>query len=409
MEPRFGHDFSQVRIHTNSSAAESARTVNAFAYTVGQDIVFNTGNYAPHTLSGLSLLTHELVHTVQQKNIPGFARSDLQVAPNNDVHEREAQQKSALISHGKTHFTTASPSIQRACGPPAVGSVGGCVGVGGQDIFDLGVDSNSLYLFNVNCDEFLPGEDARLRSFASTITPEQTVEIHGFASEEGDAIFNDNLSCARALAATDILLREGVAVSPTIFKHGGTPGDRPAHRSVVILVKDPILQQEEQPTPVPSSTYVACYDGSTVYVNKNGSSHHCAAITGTVGGPTPDGEYCIREQGAAQLGRTLRHPLRDHSDWYLLEPQFSTTRFRMHLHPGSASAGCVTVTNSPCFDTLAGILNRSGRMTRDGFDGYPPGNSEGVTNPKAPKTCVGLLLVRRRVGGCSFMTGSRSP
>jgi hypothetical protein len=102
MEPRFGHDFSQVRIHTNSSAAESARTVNAFAYTVGQDIVFNTGNYAPHTLSGLSLLTHELVHTVQQKNIPGFARSDLQVAPNNDVHEREAQQKSALISHGKS-------------------------------------------------------------------------------------------------------------------------------------------------------------------------------------------------------------------------------------------------------------------------------------------------------------------
>src|SRR5436309_2424225 len=66
MESRLGHDFSQVRVHTDTRAAKSARAVNALAYTVGQDVVFGTGRYAPETPSGRQLLAHELVHTVQQ-------------------------------------------------------------------------------------------------------------------------------------------------------------------------------------------------------------------------------------------------------------------------------------------------------------------------------------------------------
>jgi hypothetical protein len=50
----------------------------------------------------------------------------------------------------------------------------------------------------------------------------------------------------------------------------------------------------------------------------------------------------------------------DRSKWYLIEPQFSTTRSRMHLHPGSVSAGCVTVTDKSCFDQLADVLNEPG-------------------------------------------------
>jgi hypothetical protein len=65
-EPRFGHDFSQVRIHTDARAAESARAVNAAAYTVGRDMVFDAGHYAPEIASGRALLAHELVHVVQQ-------------------------------------------------------------------------------------------------------------------------------------------------------------------------------------------------------------------------------------------------------------------------------------------------------------------------------------------------------
>lgn len=66
MEPRFGRDFSGVRVHADSQAFESARAVNALAYTVGRDIVFNAGRYAPSTNEGRSLLAHELTHVAQQ-------------------------------------------------------------------------------------------------------------------------------------------------------------------------------------------------------------------------------------------------------------------------------------------------------------------------------------------------------
>lgn len=68
MEPRFGTDFSPVRIHTGAEAAESARALNAMAFTVGHDVVFGAGQYAPETEQGKRLLAHELTHVVQQRN-----------------------------------------------------------------------------------------------------------------------------------------------------------------------------------------------------------------------------------------------------------------------------------------------------------------------------------------------------
>ncbi len=66
MEPRFGHDFSSVRVHTDAKAAESARAVNALAYTVGRDVVFGVGQYAPQSYAGRRLMAHELTHVAQQ-------------------------------------------------------------------------------------------------------------------------------------------------------------------------------------------------------------------------------------------------------------------------------------------------------------------------------------------------------
>lgn len=66
MEPRLGHDFSKVRIHNDAKAVESARAVNALAYTVGQDVVFGAGRYTPRMTAGRHLLAHELTHVVQQ-------------------------------------------------------------------------------------------------------------------------------------------------------------------------------------------------------------------------------------------------------------------------------------------------------------------------------------------------------
>jgi hypothetical protein len=66
-----GHDFSRVRIHTDGKAAESARAVNALAYTSGSEIVFGEGQYAPGTMEGNRLLAHELTHVLQQQTMTG--------------------------------------------------------------------------------------------------------------------------------------------------------------------------------------------------------------------------------------------------------------------------------------------------------------------------------------------------
>jgi hypothetical protein len=66
MEQRFGHDFSQVRVHADAAAGASAKEMDAKAYTVGNDIVFGAGHFAPASASGRQLLAHELTHVVQQ-------------------------------------------------------------------------------------------------------------------------------------------------------------------------------------------------------------------------------------------------------------------------------------------------------------------------------------------------------
>jgi len=65
-EPRLRHDFSHMRVHTDARAAESARAVKALAYTVGNHIVYGTGNNAPETRQERVCLPHELAHAVQQ-------------------------------------------------------------------------------------------------------------------------------------------------------------------------------------------------------------------------------------------------------------------------------------------------------------------------------------------------------
>ena len=83
MESRFGQDFGGVRVHTDSGAAASARAVGAQAYTVGQNVVFGEGRYAPGTAAGNTLLAHELAHVVQQGG--GAATVQRVVAPDFQV------------------------------------------------------------------------------------------------------------------------------------------------------------------------------------------------------------------------------------------------------------------------------------------------------------------------------------
>ena len=106
-EPRFGHDFSQVRVHTDAKAAESARAVNALAYTVGRDIVFGEGHYAPGARTGRSILAHELVHVVQQRHVPLGTTARLRMSAPTESAETEAD----ATAHGTVE----------GCQPPAIG------------------------------------------------------------------------------------------------------------------------------------------------------------------------------------------------------------------------------------------------------------------------------------------------
>ena len=108
MEPRFGHDFSRVRVHSDSRAAESARAEDALAYTVAQDVVFGEGRYAPHTSEGRKLLVHELTHVVQQSATAFSAGEPIELSEPQDACERQADAFAAAANPGSEH--TSLPS-----------------------------------------------------------------------------------------------------------------------------------------------------------------------------------------------------------------------------------------------------------------------------------------------------------
>jgi hypothetical protein len=115
MEPRFGEDFSKVRIHTDARAAESAKAVQAQAYAVGRNMVFAPGMYAPGTVEGKRLLAHELVHTIQQQNAPGSAPTPLRVTAPNAAHEIEADRIARGIASDPSVTGERSPTqVSRA-------------------------------------------------------------------------------------------------------------------------------------------------------------------------------------------------------------------------------------------------------------------------------------------------------
>ena len=122
MEPRFGHDFSRVRVHADDQAAKSARAVSALAFTVGSDVVFGTGQYLPGTSGGRRLLAHELTHVVQQASNPTHETSALRIDAADSSVEREAERVGEAVSKaeanpGSVSLHVDSPVIARAPRP----------------------------------------------------------------------------------------------------------------------------------------------------------------------------------------------------------------------------------------------------------------------------------------------------
>ena len=99
MEPRFGHDFSRVRLYTDARAGESALAVNALAYTFGANIVFGSGKYQPTSGEGRRLIAHELAHVVQQEKARECLPAQIMIGEPGTTVERRAEQASrALLS-----------------------------------------------------------------------------------------------------------------------------------------------------------------------------------------------------------------------------------------------------------------------------------------------------------------------
>jgi hypothetical protein len=131
-EPRFGHDFSRVRIHTGARAAESAQAVNALAYTVGRHIVFGSLRYDHATGAAKNMVAHELAHVVQQGHHDQMP-AGLCMSSIDDSHERQAtdiaQGMSGPCSAADKLAASENPfggltrtpqaSLQRACLPAA--------------------------------------------------------------------------------------------------------------------------------------------------------------------------------------------------------------------------------------------------------------------------------------------------
>lgn len=215
-EPRLGFDFAAVRIHRGPDAAALARDIGARAFTLGTDVAFAGGEYAPGSAAGRSLLAHELVHVVQQR---GGARS--------------------------------TRTVQRACGTAGIGAPAGCAAR--APVFVAGY---STYRFTADCDDLAAGEQARLLADAAALPPTAAVEVHGYSSTPGDAAFNQSLACARALRARALLTDPppaGAGIPAVriagVFSHGPTPGPSSGRQAVVI--------SPPTPTPLPAAVPAA--------------------------------------------------------------------------------------------------------------------------------------------------------
>ena len=264
MESRFGQDFSQVRVHTNAKAAESARAVNALAYTVGSNVVFGAQRYSPETSEGKRLLAHELTHVVQQHGTVenGGIQRQLEVGQVNDAAEQEADAQAALVvgrqGSGSVRVSglLADTRLQRVADiSKAPASLKCDLLTGG-----LHLDGTNI-LFDITSSTLTAAQKADIAIFANMWSSDgatDDVQVDGYASTDGSQELNWQLSCDRATAIRDELIANGVpATKISTVAHGETDEFSTTNfirnRRAIISRHTP-LGSPTPPTPTPTLT-----------------------------------------------------------------------------------------------------------------------------------------------------------
>ncbi|MGW1782664.1 eCIS core domain-containing protein [Streptomyces sp. NPDC002143] len=123
MEDKLGADFSDVRVHTGDAAHESAKSVGAHAYTVGNNVVFQRDAYDPSSHAGRTTLAHELTHVMQQRSGPvdgTTAPGGIRVSDPSDRYEREASANADRVMSAPTPAAQATEGAAAAPGPSAM-------------------------------------------------------------------------------------------------------------------------------------------------------------------------------------------------------------------------------------------------------------------------------------------------
>jgi outer membrane protein OmpA-like peptidoglycan-associated protein len=208
MEGRFGYNFSGVRVHTGTAAEQSARDVNAQAYTVGRNVVFGAGRFVPGSHEGMRLLAHELTHVAQQSGADGMSFGQSKDSIQGAIAQQTIQRTPLCPDKRDSGEVTKSQS------PTGVLAV--------DMLFDAAKESLSIQDFGIDQDSVPPtmtqSDDWRRMMSMILGDPTTQVAVLGYSDCIGTEQNNQSLRDRRADAVVKAMPAEAQAKVSPIFK-----------------------------------------------------------------------------------------------------------------------------------------------------------------------------------------------
>ncbi len=227
-EPRFGYDFSRVRVHAGSEAAASAREVEASAYAVGGHMVFASGQYEPHSRQGRKLIAHELTHTIQQNHAIAV-NGQLALGHPSDESESEASRAASVtVNGGRVAIQSHRPlSVQRQ--PSQAAGPNLDLAESASPFMAAAIGSFSIDAFQTGKADLSGANQSQVVKTAKNMQtllrqyPGSNILVIGHTDAVGQENDNQTLGQARADSVRDALL--GADIPPEIVhteSHGAT-------------------------------------------------------------------------------------------------------------------------------------------------------------------------------------------